>query len=152
MACSNCGKATNMCGEIIFSPCVVVEGFKFPEFSGIEEDCASLDVVIEDVYSVLSDLQIDLSDFESRCLEHGEEITVKSILNVHDTAICDLKEDVENLQNICNILDKDISECTVDYSCLLGTDPCGDQIIISTLNDLLQVIINKICELEKPSE
>lgn len=153
MACNNCGKATNMCGEKMFAPCVIVEGYEFPEFSGLSgEDCASLDIVIEDVYSILGDLQIDLSDFSSECLDLGEEITVKSILTVHDEAICELKEDVENLQNICNILDKDISECTVDYSCLLGTDPCGDEITISTLNDLLQVMINKICELENPSE
>ena len=42
----------------------------------------------------------------------------------------------------------DISECGIDVSCL-GVDVCDNTASVTTIGNLFQTLINRICELEK---
>lgn len=151
MACTNCNKASNMCGDKMFAPCITVEK-EFPEFSKLfGEECTSLDIVLDDIYELIDELRVDYTLFNNSCLEHADDLSIESILLTHDAEICNLITDVSELQNICNILNKDIRDCDLNFTCLLGTDECDNTITITSLNSLLQVMIDKICKLENPA-
>ena len=133
---------TDTCGTPTESPCVRVE-ITFPEISSLfDTTCTSLDVVLEDVYEILG--KYDISDYDDKCLEI-EEITLLNILQAQTDKICDLEERVSFLENPCNILDMDISECGIDVSCLQANDPCDPATPITTLKQLLVKLIEKSC-------
>lgn len=148
MGC-NCNKLSNMCGDKMKAPCIEVEK-DFPSCSSLKEvECTSLDEVIDDLYDIICTDKEDLSDFATNCLDYGEEeLTAKKIKQVHNVEICTLKDEIETLGDICNTLNLDINECNIDYSCLIGTDDCGETTVINNLSNLLQVMIDKICALE----
>lgn len=160
MSCSNCPNPGLTCGEIIQTPCIEweisddIQTYLSDETNHFSSDlsgesCAILSDVLDDIYAKFKiiDDELDFSGLSSVCLEESDDTTLKGIITVFDVQICSIVSTLENLNNICNILDKDISDCDIDYSCFT-TDSCDNPITITTLKDLLQTMINKICTLE----
>jgi hypothetical protein len=124
-----------------------VEDIDFPEISDLHgEECASLDDVVEDIYNIIENL--DLSDYDNKCLE-GTPETLVEILQAQTDKICEIAEDVEELKNVCSILDADLTECGIDTSCLEEQDPCQPAAQITTLKQLLIKLIEKSCQTEE---
>ena len=152
-ACKDCkGGLRLTCGEFIFAPCVIIEAKlnEISEFS--DEDCVTLHDVIPEIYDFIADLYID-DTFDINCLEiESEEPTHQEIEQAQTDAICELKEQINDLKclsSITNLAIKDEENCTgpyLDVSCL--TDPCGPN-PPSTFGELIQAIIYKLCELEE---
>lgn len=151
--CRNCRDEVSItCGEgKIYAPCIGVE-YDFPDFSSLlDEDgdpitCATLDDVVEDIYTILEEWQIDLTDFEVGCLDfETEDLTPEIILQKHNDVICEMLTDIEELKDVCNTLDKNITECGLDTTCLIGVDECNNPVPLDTLKDVLQALINKHC-------
>lgn len=143
MACKDCGSLSDMCGEKVYAPCVNVE-MEFPDFSSLEgKECSTLDKILDDIYSLIGENIINIEDYDSDCLEFEEDITVISILNKLTEEVCTLKTiETEKL----DILNTEISG--IDLSCLNGVDPCFDINAPIKLKDLLQILVDKICELQ----
>ena len=143
MGCNRCNKPTLECGDKVYAPCVYVE-IDFPIFSIFhEEECVTLDEVVEELYKEVDEIKeaINIESFNS-CLEY-EEKTIPIILQKHEDEICDLK----NKLTPCEILNLDISDCGIDVSCL-GNDPCNNVTTVTTIGALFQTLIERICELE----
>lgn len=139
---SNRYKPSSTCGNPIEAPCLRVE-MEFPSISSLEgEECSDGLTVIEDIYAILQ--KYDLSDYDKGCLEEHED-NLASILNEQREKICQLEQRVEELENPCNILDMDISECGLNFTCLQENDPCNPATPIITIKDLLQKLINTNC-------
>lgn len=145
MSCTNCNKVKIECGgERIYAPCVYVE-IDFPTYSQYnEEDCVTLDGVVTELYEEIGNIkdEINIEDF-TPCLEY-DEITIPNILQKHEDKLCE--NPLANV-NPCDILDMDISECGIDVSCL-GVDVCNNTASVTTIGNLFQTLINRICELE----
>lgn len=132
--CSECGKLSNLCGEHINAPCVAVEQ-EFEEISSLHQKdnkgrtklvCTDLDTVIGDLYEIAEKINDDLQEFKENTNIEIEQI----------------KDNIDALEDICNFLDKDITECELDLSNLIVNDECGNPITITTLKELLQKLID----------
>ena len=142
--CSNKIKST--CGTTNYATCISYESV-LPEFSELT-DCVDLDQTTTELYSLVGEIkeEIDLSELGNKCLEYVEtdegKIVVKNVLLKFEEKICELEEKITDLEttDICN---KSITSCNLDLSCL-DLLPCDTP--INTLGDLLQAMINKICE------
>lgn len=178
MSCINCPAPKLTCGEITSVNCieweipttlqeylsgeiVIVTGSPtistsqtIPISELAEESCVTLAETLEDIYGKFETIEetLDLTEWTSECIDFGVDTpTLERILTALDSELCDLKEAVEELGGICDILDMDITGCeALDFSCF-ETDGCDNPITITTLKDLLQVMIDKICELESVS-
>lgn len=144
-----CGNKTkHTCGTISYATCTRFEGTVNPQSELVEEECLDLEQTTQDIYNQLEDIntQIDLSALGEKCLEYltddEDRIVVKNVLIKFEEEICLLKTKVEQLEttDICN---KPITACNLDLACL-DLLPCDAP--IETLGDLLQAMINKICE------
>lgn len=144
-----CGNKTkHTCGIISYATCTNFEGTVNPQSELIEEQCLDLEQTTQDTYNQLEDIneQIDLSVLGEKCLEYltneEDKIIVKNVLLKFEEEICLLKEKIEILEttDICN---KPITACNLDLACL-DLLPCDNP--INTLGELLQSMINKICE------
>jgi hypothetical protein len=134
-------KPSSTCGTITEATCVRIEDIDFPEISELHgEECASLDVVIEDIYNIIENL--DLSNYDNKCLE-GTPETLVEVLQAQTDKICEI---AEGIQGVCDILDADITECGIDTSCLEEQDPCQPATPITTLKQLLIKLIEKSCQ------
>jgi hypothetical protein len=146
MSCTNCGKINNTCGNTYYSPCIK---FEVPEAlqECVGAECMTAHESFVDLYERVCSLETetDVSTFVGTCLEVEADSSILEIFQAVETKICALIEETD----ICNILAQEIVDCSLDYSCLLGADPCGEQVVINTFNDLIQTLINKICTLEE---
>ena len=152
--CHGCrDKVSIACGEgKVYAPCVGVEA-DFPAFSSLLDEndspitCATLDDVVKDIYDILTDWQIDLSEFDNGCIDFGgiAELTPEIIFQKHNDVLCNHEEQLEFLSNPCNILDMDITACGLDLTCIQGQDNCENPIPLNNLKDVLQALINKNC-------
>lgn len=146
MACTNCGKVNNTCGSTIYSPCI-----KFEVPDDLQEcvgaECMTAHESFVDLYERLCKVEeaTDITSFKNECIEVEEESTILEVFEALGDKICEIDENL----NICNILNQEIKECDIELTCLLGLDNCGEQVVINTTKELLQVLINKICALEE---
>lgn len=142
--CSNTVK--NTCGSTTYSTCVVFEGTPNSQSEIYENSCFDQEEVTQDIYNQIEEIktQTDLSELGNACLEYTlneGKIIVKNVLLKYEEEICNLKQEIENLQNrqLCDI---PIGECIESISCL-GL-PCDQT--ITTLGDWMSAVTTKICE------
>lgn len=142
-------KLKHTCGTKTPSTCVFYD-LELPAISKLKilEDCITIEETTEDLYNLVDFVleNIDTKDLGSKCLTYKktkstynslkEVIYVKDVLLKFEEEICKLKE-IKNL-NIDDII-KDL-----DFKCL--QDPCNEN--ITTLSQLLQILINEICLLK----
>lgn len=145
---NNCGnKVKHTCGTLHYATCTRYEGSVNPQSELAEDTCLDLEGTTQDIYNQLEDLneQLDLSELGEKCLTYIEDeedrIVVKNVLLKFEDEICTLKEKVEALENR-QLCDFPIEGCDLDLSCL--SLPCDTT--ISTMADLFQALINKVCE------
>lgn len=144
MGC-NQHKYSDTCGPNLYATCVTVQ-HTFPEISSLDGDtCSDLDSVIEDLYELIDKTYIDMSSYSKGCLDYSPtldvNITPVQVLNKLTSEICTLKGIVDNIDSV------DID--ALDLSCLGPTDTCGEPLNITNTTQLLQELIDRICELEK---
>ena len=129
-----------------YATCIIVESTPNTQSSLIGEECISQQNFNEDVYEQLEKIQMqsDLSELGEQCLTYttlNNKNIVKNVILKFEEEICILKNKVEELENR-QLCDFPITDCGLNLSCL--TDTCDNTII--TVGDLLQSIINKVCE------
>lgn len=132
------------CGEKVQSVCVHYKGY-LPEYSELDKECVVIEETTEELYKNQEEIldSIDTSELGKDCIDFDEYMTevkgesklqVKGVLEAYEKEICDLKK----------ALDDEDDTLSLDFKCL--TTPCGDQ--ITSLKDLLQVLIDEICTLK----
>ena len=150
MSC-NSYKYSDTCGVSIYAPCVYVERTTtdaFPSMSSlVGDECADLDSVITDLYDLVEKSYVDMSSYNKGCLYYSPtldaDITPIQVLNKLTEEVCTLQP-LEGLLEtdgtLKSIPEFDISNLTLNC---LAPDPCGAT--PTTLEELLQTIINKLC-------
>lgn len=137
------------CGERISAACVFYSKY-FPKYSKYKDskNCTTIEETTEEIYKKQEFIlnSIDTKELGKKCLEYettevdGEEIIlVKSILKKFEEKFCE-KEDTGG-----NNEDYSCINCDIDLKCL-ETNPCD---IPNTKKNILQIIIDKLCELEQ---
>lgn len=144
MACND--KISNTCGQRINARCVFYDGYIPDDSILFGEGCINLEETTEDLYNITDEIksEIDLSALGSNCLTYDEEtlgdIKIKEAALKFEEEICLLKTAVAALPSG----DGTIDVTTIDTSCL--EDVCGTG--FASPNDLIQAIIQKLCEIE----
>lgn len=151
-------KVKDTCGTKSYATCVFYEGDVSENSSLVDETCVVVEEVIEDIYSLLGeiDTSTDVSDFgEDSCIEYeaeGDELTILDILTKHGEELCELKESVEGGDSNSSgsggsgegSATLESLNLDLDLRCLeLDCDE------ISDLNQLFQALVNKVCELQE---
>jgi hypothetical protein len=139
--CNQKIKAT--CGVTNFATCIYYENTINTDSELDDNTCLTIEETTQDIYNQLENL--DLSALGDLCLSYttvGGKNIVKNVLLKFEEKICELSEKV-NLLETTDICNKSITSCNLDLSCL-DLLPCDTP--INTLGDLLQAMINKICE------
>ena len=139
--CNQKIKAT--CGVTNFATCIYYESTINTDSELDDNTCLTIEETTQDIYNQLENL--DLSALGDLCLSYttvGGKNIVKNVLLKFEEKICELSEKV-NLLETTDICNKSITSCNLDLSCL-DLLPCDTP--INTLGDLLQAMINKICE------
>lgn len=145
---ANCGnKIKQTCGETTYASCVTWEGTPNTQSELFEEECLNVESVIQDQYDQIGEIkeEIDLTALGEACLEYvldEGKTTVKNVLLKFEEIICEQQSRINTLENrqLCEI---SIASCNIDTSCLAL--PCDTT--ITTLEDLIQAMITKICEI-----
>lgn len=146
MSCCKDNRKFNCGGLKQPAACVYYYGY-FPKYSKLDEDCATVEEIIEELYKNQEYIlkSIDTSKLTDGCLtyptteiEGEDKILVVDVLQVMQEEICNLKENTSG--GNCDCID--ISD--LDMKCL-ADEPCYNP---SNLNDILQAMIDKICELD----
>lgn len=141
MGCCNDSNIKTNCGKKQFATCVHYKS-ELPAYSKLEKGCVVIEETTKELYENQENIlqSIDTSKITKDCIDYpttevdGEEkILVISILQSLQDQICDMKEESSEDEAL-----------NLDFKCL--TSPCGNQ--IDSLKDLLQVLINEICELK----
>jgi len=140
-----CKSKNLLCGENRTNAvCVRYTGY-LPDWSLLkDEDCLSVDEVVEELYNKTTEIEakVDFSDLESECLNLQDELentTPKSVAQALITSVEELKCN----PNPVPLKDLNITCYNLDFKCLV--DPCD--VPITKLSTLLQLIINKLpCE------
>ena len=147
MKCNN-NKLKHTCGIKTPSRCVFYD-LELPEFSklNILNDCITIEETTDDLYN-LTDLilsSIDTKDLGKQCLNYKVSqnkykpseniIFIKDILLKFEEEICDLKNKLNSGSD---------ESLELDFKCLTGV--CNNE--IDSLKDLLQILINEICNLK----
>lgn len=133
------------CGEKVQSVCVHYKGY-LPEYSELDKDCVVIEETTQELYENQEEIlnAIDTSELGKDCIDFDEyktdidgvsKLQVKGVLEAYEKEICDLKN---------MIGDDNDDTLSLDLKCL--TSPCGEQ--ITSLKDLLQVLIDEICTLK----
>jgi hypothetical protein len=142
MSCRN-NKPKCNCGTKQFASCVYYKGY-LPKYSKLEQDCTTLEETTEEIYRNQEEIldSIDLSKLGKSCIDYsdykeGDKLKVKEALLAIESKFCE-KNSTEN-DSCC------IDMTTIDLKCL--TDPCNN--LITTQQQLIQALINKVCLLEQ---
>ena len=130
------------CGTHQNARCVYYDGY-LPNYSKLDEDCVNIEKTNEVLYENQEKIldSIDLVKLGKECIDYSE-FQETNILKVNEALLTIEKE-------ICNLkknIDDDNSSLELDFKCLV--DPCNNNNITS-LNQLLQIMIDKICNLEQ---
>lgn len=147
MSCCGGNKPKFNCIERKPSVCVMYEGY-LPGYSKLkDENCVTVEETTEELYKNQENVlkHLDTSKLGKRCLEYPTTIIdeeevylVKDVLNVFEEKICGLIAEDSNDDS------KGDSVRNIDLKCL-EEDPCYKY---ESKKDILQLVINKICELE----
>lgn len=139
MACTT--RRKHRCGTLIKATCVDYEG-ELPE--RLKDNCLSVEEIIEDIYADLDKIKkgISTEGLGTNCIKYGvtTPLSVLDVLKKHEEKICELTNGSTG-SDMGNI---DVQSWGLDTSCLATI--C-DRPNIATMKDLLQSMINKICEL-----
>ena len=134
MGCND--KLDMRCDSFINSRCTRYEGSLSANSGLLEEGCISLHDTTEDLYSIVEHLDTMFNpNLSQSCLVYPLNPSIAQTIEVLDKAICDLKgTELESIlyQPIIGI---------IDTGCLQGE--CESQ--ITTVKDLLQALVNKVC-------
>ena len=130
----NCGARQN-------AKCVQYDGY-LPEYSLLDGDCVNIEETTEELYKNQETIldAIDLKDLGKDCIDYSEfqvgtPLKVNEALQTLEKEICELKSITE---------DSSSNDLELDLKCLTTT--CGTGIF--NLKELLQALINKVCDLE----
>jgi len=146
----NCkDKIEYSCGKKVNARCVDYEG-NLSECTDLG-DCPSQNLhnVLEDMNRQLTEhcnnLNLDNSDVD--CLYtpgvRPTDLTLPELLTSMSTMICQIRDSLPS-DGDCNSVYTDPIDCAnLDYKCLL--DECGDSAAPQNLTELLQLMINQIC-------
>lgn len=143
----NCStyKPNTLCGESVLSQCVEFQdpdNTIIPSISSLSgENCVSVDEALTDLYSLVEANYVDLSGYDGACLSYSPTTTLE-VLNKHKEQICALNTLTTDYVNVT----ADISN--LDISCLQTDDPCGDPRTITNLEELLQALIEDLCDVQ----
>lgn len=129
------------CGVKHNARCVFYDG-TIPEFSELE-DCVTIEETTEELYEHVQEIEdsIDLSELGKNCIDYSEFQKEKDLK---------VKEAFQTLEKeICLLIEKEEDGCCIDIEkldlkCLV--DPCNN--IINNQTQLMQVIIDQLCELK----
>ena len=147
MAKCKSNKPKYTCGDRRSNARCVVYDLDIPEYSNLfEEECVTLEETTEDLYHLISYIKesIDLENFNPQCLNISK---VKDTYKSSNSDRFLLKDVVENLEKkVCELENSDSTDDSLelDFKCL--TSVCGEP--ISSLKDLLQTLINEVCNLK----
>ena len=122
--------------------CVLYEGY-IPNYSKLlDEDCITLEETTEELYQNQEKIlnSIDLTKLGKECIDYSE-FQEDDSLKVNE-ALLTIEKEICNLKKITD--DNDDSSLELDFKCLV--DPCNNT--ITSLNQLLQIMIDKICNLK----
>lgn len=137
-------KRKHKCGTKQQAICTSYKG-DIPEYSKLhDEDCITIEETTNDTYELISDIRdrLDLTGYNRKCIsvdksqfkyDKEEDYKLTDILNELTEKVCELGGG-----------DDDGDSLDLDFKCLVS--PCGNE--ISTLKDLLQTLINEVCELK----
>lgn len=122
--------------------CVLYEGY-IPNYSKLlDEDCITLEETTEELYKNQEEIlkSIDTSKLGKKCLDYSEfqeddSLKVNEALLTIEEEICDLKNKLNSGSD---------ESLELDFKCLTGV--CNNE--IDSLKDLLQILINEICNLK----
>lgn len=130
----NCGSKQN-------ATCVFYDK-ELPKFSELE-DCVTLEETTQELYENTQNIldNIDLEDLGKTCIDYSEFQEDKN-LKVKE-AFLTLEKEICELKNI-DFSNGGIDVSKLDLKCL--TDPCNN--VISTEQQLIQILINEICILK----
>ena len=136
----NCGTRQN-------ARCVYYDGY-LPKHSKLDEDCVNIDEITEEVYENQEKIldSIDLVKLGKECIDYSEfqendSLGVKEAFLTFEKEICELKSK-KNDDSYSIDLNK------IDFKCL--SDPCNNE--ITSLENLIQVLINEVCNLKNQME
>lgn len=143
MGCGNKTKET--CGEVTYATCVDYEG-DLGKNSKITDNCVTIQETTEDLYYITDDIitDLDMSDLGDNCLTYPlieGSVRPKTVLKVHEDEICEIKEKLEDLNNLKNL---DITSWNLNLDCL--SDQCNNP--VTTLGSLLEAIVSITCGAE----
>lgn len=147
MGCG-CNSINNTCGEHHYAACTRYEG-ALPAFTTLSvQNCYTLEEIIADIYLIETAIkdELDLTDLLTNGIEYtlveGVLIT-KNALKKHAEVIIALQEDVDGLKGGTDELFG-----ITDWNLVLGcvADSCGNP--PSMLKDLVQLMIDKMCNIE----
>ena len=129
------------CGTHQNARCVYYDAY-LPKYSKLDEDCVNIDETTGELYENQEKIldSIDLVKLGKKCIDYSE-FQETNILKVNEALLTIEKE-------ICNLkknIDDDNSSLELDFKCLVN--PCNNN--ITSLNQLLQIMIDKICNLEQ---
>lgn len=138
---NKCNEIKQTCGTTNYAACISYEGTT-NENSPLVDNCAlSIEETTQDIYDQLE--QINLSELGEDCLDYildpDGKIIVRNVLLKYEEEICNLKQQVETLQNT-GLCDTDIQGCELDFGVLV--DQC-DQ-VPTTFKATLQLILDTI--------
>lgn len=148
MACNNCGKPSDTCGTVLPSTCIEWVG-SLPECMESEDCIDSLEDVLAIYGEKICELasQIDLTGLDEKCLSISAPFTINAVIqNLIDQfcPIIDLVNEHEVLLNNILIIEFDGTQLTWPDCFDLG--PCLEPTDLNTLQEVLQTIINEICD------
>ena len=126
--------------------CVYYRGY-LPKYSKLDADCAVIEETTEELYKNQEFIlkSIDTSKLKEDCIDYptteidGEDkILVVDVLQALQDEICTLKENTN--ESDCGCID--ITK--LDLKCL-EDEPCANP---SSITDVIQLMIDKICEID----
>lgn len=142
---AECCNSKNRCGGKQNSAHVLYER-ELPSVSELNDgECVTLEDTTSELYRILETMQQSISTegIGRGCIDYEEselgKVKLFEALTAFEREICKLKETLSKEDN----KGVDISEWSLDTKCL--SDPCGDE--FSTLKQLMQAIIDKVCSL-----
>ena len=144
---SNCkDKISYTCGKRTNARCVDYEG-KLSECTELDAGCRihTVHEVLEDVGEQLTSHcnDLDMTKVEKDCLElDSAEPKLPEVLTAVISKLCAIGEQVEGE---CHpVFTAPIACVGLDYGCLV--DECGVEAAPTNLKELLQIMINQICQ------
>ena len=134
----NCGTRQN-------ARCVYYDAY-LPKYSKLDEDCVNIDETTTELYENQEKIldSIDLVELGKKCIDYSEfqeddSLKVKEAFLTFESEICELKSKISSNSD---------DSLELDFKCL--TNPCNNE--INSLKDLLQVLINEVCNLKNQIE